>query len=60
MRSSNGMLSTRQCLDITKDNSYNTENHKFLRNKYGSMYKFDQLASLSVNYVEFKFPIVNL
>lgn len=59
MRSSNGVLSTGQCLDISKDNLYNTENHKFLRNKYGSLYKFDQLSLLSVNYIEFKYPVMN-
>jgi hypothetical protein len=51
------MLSTGQCADILKDNTYNTEYQKFLRNKYGSLYKFDALTQLSVNYIEFKYPL---
>ena len=54
------MLSTGQCLDICRDNAFNTEAHKFLRSKYGSLYKFDQLASLSVNFIEFKYPMIHL
>lgn len=54
------MLSTGQCSDILKDNTYNTEYQKFLRSKYGSLYKFDSLAQLSVNYIEFKYPIFDL
>jgi len=59
-RSSNSMLSTGQCSDILKDNTYNTEYQKFLRSKYGSLYKFDLLTQLSVNYIEFKYPIFDL
>jgi hypothetical protein len=54
------MLSTGQCNDILKDNSYNTEYQKFLRSKYGSLFKFDQLSQLSVNYLEFKYPLFDI
>lgn len=50
-RASNSMLSTGQCTDIVKNNYYGNEYQKFLRVKYGSLYKFDALAELSVNYL---------
>jgi hypothetical protein len=59
-RASNSMLSTGQCSDILRDNSYNSEYQKFLRNKYGALYKFDQLAQLSLHFLEFKVPLLDL
>jgi hypothetical protein len=54
------MLSTGQCGDIIRDNSYMCEYQKMMRNKYGSFYRFDNLASLDVNYIEFKYPVFDL
>ena len=59
-RASNSVLSTGQCNDILKDNSYNTEYQKFLRNKYGALYRFDHLAQLTLSFIEFKFPILDI
>jgi hypothetical protein len=54
------MLSTGQCSDILKDNTYNTEYQKFLRGKYGALYRFDYLSQLTLTFIEFKFPILDL
>jgi hypothetical protein len=45
-RSSNSMLSTGQCKDLANDNTYNNEYQKYLRTKYASFYKFEQLNAL--------------
>jgi hypothetical protein len=60
LRASNSKLSTGQCADIINDNLFNTEYHKFLRNKYGALYRFDSLSKLNPSYISFKYPIVNL
>jgi hypothetical protein len=54
------MLSTGQCSDILKDNTYNTEYQKFLRGKYGALYRFDHLSQLTLTFIGFKFPILDL
>jgi hypothetical protein len=59
-RASNGIISSGQCSDIVKDESYSSEHNEFLRNKYSAFFKFELLNALSVNYLEFKFPIFNL
>ena len=40
-RASNSMLSTGQVNDILKADLYESDYHRFLRNKYGAFYKFD-------------------
>jgi len=50
------MISTGQCTDIIKDESYNQEYSVFLRNKYSTFYRFDSINALSVNYIAFKLP----
>ena len=59
-RSSNSTLSTGQVGDLLNDNLYNSEYHRFLRSKYGSLYKFSSLSQLQVGYIEFKYPIYDL
>ena len=59
-RASNSMLSTGQVNDILKGNLFESEYHRFLRNKYGAFYKFDSLSQISVNFLEFKYPVVDL
>ena len=59
-RSSNSTLSTGQVNDLLEDNLYNSEYHRFLRSKYGSLYKFSSLNQLQVGYFEFKYPIYDL
>ncbi len=56
-RASNGIISTGQCTDLVRDETYHSEYNEFLRNKYSSFFKFEMLNSLSVNYLEFKLPI---
>lgn len=51
------MISTGQCTDILKDESFNQEYSQFLRNKYFTFYRFDSINALSVNYIPFKYPI---
>lgn len=59
-RSSNSTLSTGQVSDLLTDNLYNSEYHRFLRGKYGSLYRFDSLNQLQVGYISFKYPICDL
>jgi hypothetical protein len=59
-RASNSVLSTGQCADILNDNSFNSEYQKFLRNKYGALYRFDQLSQLSLHFIQFKLPLLDL
>lgn len=54
------MLSTGQCKDLLSDSSYNSEYQKFLRGKYGALYRFDQLAQLTLAFLEFRLPLTNL
>ena len=59
-RSSNSTLSTGQINDILDDKLYNSEYHRFLRNKHGSLYRFDSLNKLQIGFIEFKYPICDL
>jgi hypothetical protein len=59
-RSSNSTLSTGQVSDLLGDNLYNSEYHRFLRSKYGSLYRFDSLNKLQIGFIEFKYPICDL
>jgi hypothetical protein len=59
-RASNSVLSTGQCADILQDNSFASEYQKFLRNKYGALYRFDQLSQLTLNFLQFKLPLLDL
>lgn len=59
-RSFNSTLSTGQIADVLGESLYNSEYHRFLRSKYGSLYRFDSLSQLEVGYIEFKYPICDL
>lgn len=59
-RASNSVLSTGQCADILQDSSFNSEYQKFLRNKYGALYKFDQLSQLTLHFLPFRLPLIDL
>ena len=59
-RASNNVLSTGQCADILQDNSFSSEYQKFLRNKYGVLYKFDQLSQLTLHFLPFRLPLLDL
>lgn len=59
-QSSNSTLSTGQVVDLLGDNLYNSDYHRFLRNKYGSLCRFDALGQLEVGYIDFKYPIYDL